>query len=310
MARIVFLAPFAKSEISGGIKTCYRHAELLTELGFEAAVYQPDGAPTWFMTRARTIAQLNPVADDVLVFPETLNGVLAELAQHPTQARKILFCQNQYYMAMNQIPARDLRGMGFTHFAASSIAARDFLGSVLGIKDAGLIPHYIDAGIFRPREKIMQIALVPRKMPREASLVSHIFRAKYRDLSRVPWQVIENKNERETADILGRSHIFLSLSFFESFGLVPVEAMASGCIVAGFDGYGGREYACPENGLWLPPDHAEETADAIEKIITGIQENTSWISGMREAGRQTAARYGKDRTTDALMAFYGPLLKR
>ena len=45
MARIIFLSPFAKTEITGGIKTAYRQAELLGELGFDAWVYQPEGVP-------------------------------------------------------------------------------------------------------------------------------------------------------------------------------------------------------------------------------------------------------------------------
>ena len=51
MGRIVFLNPFVRTEISGGIKTAYRHAELLAEMGFDACVYQPEGAPSWFETQ-------------------------------------------------------------------------------------------------------------------------------------------------------------------------------------------------------------------------------------------------------------------
>jgi len=43
MARIIFLNPFSRSEITGGIKTAHRHADLLTEMGFDAYVYQRDG---------------------------------------------------------------------------------------------------------------------------------------------------------------------------------------------------------------------------------------------------------------------------
>ena len=64
MTRIVFLAPFAKAEISGGIKTVYRHAEMLAQLGFDAGVYQPEGPPSWFETDAKVLtdADLKMVA--------------------------------------------------------------------------------------------------------------------------------------------------------------------------------------------------------------------------------------------------------
>ena len=60
MGRIVFLNPFTRTEISGGIKTAYRHAELLTEMGFDACVYQPEGPPGWFETWADATLKSDP----------------------------------------------------------------------------------------------------------------------------------------------------------------------------------------------------------------------------------------------------------
>jgi hypothetical protein len=52
MGRIIFMTPFSRMEITGGIKTNYQHAELLAELGFDACIYQPDGQPKWFKSGA------------------------------------------------------------------------------------------------------------------------------------------------------------------------------------------------------------------------------------------------------------------
>ena len=54
------------------------------------------------------------------------------------------------------------------------------------------------------------------------------------------------------ARVFGESALFLSLSRFESLGLTTLEALASGCIVAGFTGFGGRDYATACNGWWWP----------------------------------------------------------
>ena len=53
MGRIIFMTPFSRMEITGGIKTNYQHVELLAELGFDACIYQPDGQPKWFKSGAR-----------------------------------------------------------------------------------------------------------------------------------------------------------------------------------------------------------------------------------------------------------------
>jgi glycosyltransferase involved in cell wall biosynthesis len=127
-------------------------------------------------------------------------------------------------------------------------------------------------------------------------------------LASIPWAVIENKSEREIAETFGRSAIVLSLPFLESFGLVPLEAMASGAIVIGFHGHGALEYATSENGFWFPSDHIEETADAIAHVIGALQAKDPAILKMLEAGRATVARYSRDAARDALRAFYGPML--
>ena len=304
MPRIIFLSPFGKTEISGGIKTAYQHAELLTELGFDAAVYQPDGAPSWFETKANVIKVLAPAANDVLVFPETLNGPLAELIQSRIPGRRVLFSQAHYYALFSTIPPQAYRRLGFERIVCQSEIAKGFLQRVLGLSDVAVIPCFVDTAIFFPRAKSAQIALIPRKMPREAAAIQRIFQLKYPDFANVPWLAIENKSERETAEIFGRSAIVLSLQFLESFGLVPLEAMASGAIVAGFTGYGGMEYATPENGFWFAPDHLEEVADALARIL----KNDSEMGKMREAGLSTVANYNKERTRAALKNFYGSLV--
>ena len=85
--------------------------------------------------------------------------------------------------------------------------------------------------------------------------------------------------------------------------------MASGAIVAGFHGYGGQEYARPGNGFWFPPDHLEEVADALARIVIGLERRDPDLLKMRDAGRATAAQYSKERTRAALRAFYGDLSK-
>ncbi len=309
MAKVIFLCPFSHHEITGGIKTAYRHAELLMELGFEAFVHQPDGRPSWFDTRAKlfSASPLAAAAGDILVFPEALNGVLAELAQARLAAQKAMLCQNQYFMALNGLKAADYARCGFSRFACPSTIAKHFIEGVIGIAETAVIPCVIDGGLFHPREKRLQIAFAPRKLPREAGLIRTVFQLKYPELAAIPWIAIENRSEAETADILGRSAIFLSLSFFESFGLLPVEAMASGAIVVGSHGYGGLDYATSENGFWLASDHVEEMADTLSRIIAGIQNNAPALAAVREAGFATAARYTKERAQHALAAFYGPL---
>ena len=309
MGRIVFLNPFVKTDISGGIKTAYRHAELLGDMGFDACVYQPEGHPTWFETRTKVLRSLTlPSSDDVLVFPETINGPLVELARMKTAAKKVLFCQAQYYALFNAVPPEEYRALGFARVACQSAIAKGFIERVLHFENVAVIPCFIDTALFHAREKTMQIAAIPKKLPREAAAINAVLRLKYPELASIPWVVIEDRPEREIAEIFGRSTIVLSLPFLESFGLVPLEAMASGAIVVGFHGHGALEYATAENGFWFPSDHIEETADALAQVIRGLQSRDPAVLKMLETGHETAARYSKDAALHALRDFYGPML--
>lgn len=308
MARIVFLAPFRKHEISGGIKTFHRHAELLAEIGFDAWVYQPEGPPVWLETGAKLLTRLNTVADDILVFPEALNGPLLELLQ--ITGRKVLFSQAHYYTLFNPIPPERYGSLGFERIACQSTIAKGFLERVLKLSEIALLPCFVDSALFHPRERRNQIAVIPKKLPREAAAIQKIFTLKYPQLASTGWEIIDNRSERDTAEIFGRSMVVLSLPFLESFGLVPLEAMSCGAIVAGFTGYGGQEYATPENGFWFAPDHLEEVADALARIVTGSTQGDPEIQRVREAGFATAAHYGKERARTALEQFYGALVNR
>jgi Glycosyl transferases group 1 len=309
MARIIFLNPFARTEITGGIKTAHRHAELLSEMGFDAYVYQPDGAPFWFESKAKLLAGTSIAADpgDILVFPEVLNGALAELAGARIAAKKVLFCQAQFYTLFNAVKPSNYSGIGFTRTLCQSEIAKGFLERVLGLRDVAVVPCFIDSELFHPRAKSRQIALIPKKLPREAAVIQSLLALKYPRLA-IGWRIVDNASERETADIFGASEIVLSLPFLESFGLVPLEAMASGAIVIGFDGYGGQEYATKDNGFWFRPDRLEDVADAIAHVAEGLARGDTFLTHMRETGLATAARYDKERTRAALRQFYGELV--
>jgi hypothetical protein len=309
VARIIFLNPFAQTEITGGIKTAHRHAELLGEMGFDAYVYQPEGPPSWFESKAKLIKTRNFATEpgDVLVFPEVLSGMLAELAAARLAVKKILFCQAQFYTLFNAVPPARYVDLGFERVACQSAIAKGFLERVLHLSDVAIIPCYIDPDLFHVRPKSRQIALIPKKLPREAAVIQSLFSLKYPHL-KSGWAIVDKKSERETAEIFGTSSVVLSLPFLESFGLVPLEAMASGAIVVGFTGYGGKEYATPENGFWFAPDHMEEVADALAYVLDGLERRDPKLARMLEAGAATAARYSKERTRASLREFYGTLV--
>lgn len=311
MGRIIYLCPFPKNAITGGIKTAYRHVELLSELGYDAHVWQPEGCPSWFRSPSRVITQLPEDLlrpDDTLVFPEVIGFPdFTPLLRTTRPCTKLLFCQNQYYVFNELIPRTTFAALGFRDVFASSLACKGLLERVLHLRDVAVIPYDINHALFRPREKKLQIAVVPRKMPQIASTIGFIFKAKYPDTRHIPFAVADNFTEEQLAEVLGTSHILLALNQMESLGLVPLEAMASGCVVTGFHGYGGLEYANTETGFWHAPDQLEEVADSLYRLVKGVENAEPWVDTMREEGHKMARHYNCETTRKALADYYGSL---
>jgi Glycosyl transferases group 1 len=310
MARIIFLNPFSKTVLAEGIKTTYRHAEMLSEMGFEAYVLQPDGRPPWFDSTAPMLPapprRFDP--SDIVVFPEVLSGLLAEILRSPLDARKVLFCDAQYNTLFNKVPPEQYAQAGFARTICHGLGAREFLSRYLHLRDVVVVSHFIDSAKFRPGPKAMQIALLPGKRIQEAVLIQGILSLKYPQFRSVPWIVVENKNEREAAEIFARSAIVLSLPYLQSFGLAPLEAMACGAIVIGFRGYGGEEYATPENGYWFAPDHLEELVDRLAQTIDGLVRGDPSLDRIQQGALKFARGHNKERTRTALREAYGPLV--
>lgn len=87
---------------------------------------------------------------------------------------------------------------------------------------------------------------------------------------------------------IGEVRYLLSLSAAEGFGLVPLEAMALGTLVVGYDGYGGRQYMQPgENCLVARYPQIERIAD----LLIAAVRDPALCAQIAQRGRATAQAY-------------------
>lgn len=106
---------------------------------------------------------------------------------------------------------------------------------------------------------------------------------------------------RELLERIASSQYFLSLSAAEGFGLVPLEAMALGTVVVGFDGFGGRQYFEPGlNSAVIPYPRIEAAADNLLRLT----EQPELAQRLSAAGRETAARYTYETFREAWCSFF------
>ncbi len=290
--RIVFIcAPAGK--INGGIKYTFRMAETLRRDGFEAVVFEKDGIrPAWFDSTAPLIGpeDLHPQASEILVLPEDQPDLLKHLANWPQH--KIIYCQNPFYAAFSALGCKSYADYGISALLCGSLSTMTYAGQRHSDLPRYHVPCGVDGALFKPHApKSTTIALLPRKRPVEAAFLQDMFRSQYPQWQHVAWQEIAAAHEREVAAALGKAAVFLSLSRLESFGLTPLEAMAAGCVVAGFTGVGGREYATEQNGFWAAEDDFPSCLHGLDQALTIWQQGGTALVDRLAAGQVTAERY-------------------
>jgi hypothetical protein len=304
MRRIVYVS-WPPKEITGGIKAAFQHSEILNEAGIDSVVATPDGTgPTWFETKAKVIpfGELN--GSDVIVLPENNPRYLAAFAGSPQP--KVVFCQNPYLAHQGLAGRASYAEYGVTHIMCPSHSVVQFCVRRFPGMKVGYTPFFIDESrfVFSPH-KALQIAVVPRKRPVEHGAIADLLRAFHPDLRDVPWRVLHGVTEMQVADGMGRSAVFLSLARLEAHGMTALEAMACGCVVAGFSGvHGGTDSATAKNGFWAQEDDVFGCVDQLANALRLARDGGDAYRLMVEEGRRTAHEYRREEGARLLVDFW------
>jgi glycosyltransferase involved in cell wall biosynthesis len=308
---IVFLCP-PSGVINGGTKYLYRMAKILADTGLRVRMFEQNGQkPAWFKTDLPVIGQGTLVADpeQVFVLPEDQNPLLNAIKDWPQ--KKIIYAQNQFYAAMGVGNAPSFADFGVSAILCSSETIRQAMEKRHAPLPCYTIPCSIDREIFKPLPKRKTIAFMPRKRGIEAPYIRDLFRFQYPERRNWDWAEIKGASEADTARMLGESAVFLSLSRLEGFGLTPLEAMAAGCVVAGFTGIGGREYADDDNGFWANEDDFPACLAAL-KAATDLSESsdTNAMQRYRQSAERVLARYTPETFRRSILEIWNRILRQ
>lgn len=297
---------------SGAAQMNYALAELLKRtFGLEVIVVTMQGEngsqspfcrhaafPT--MSAEAAISSIRP--NDLLIASP------AWAAQHWFGLR--LKCKSiMYVQAFDVVPYLDCF---FDHYVSVSSYCAQHIRDRYGL-DSRVIPPFIDIGSMPAappwRERISHDILVSSK--RDLALCALLLeRIRNRIADSQPnvtftrLQSPEHRPHRDILARLARSRYLLTLTPSEGFGLIPLEAMALGVTVAGFDGYGGREYMTPENCACRPyPDIEGAIAN-----LTQLLADHEFAEAMSAAGILTAANYSKNVFEESWTNFFRDIL--
>jgi glycosyltransferase involved in cell wall biosynthesis len=317
--RLLFVCYPDTNHTIGGVKQIYRQVELLKQRGWDAQVLQeqPGFRPDWFESGAPVLDLASYVASgpsaeqDLIVLPETwLTNVPSYLPGIP----KVIFNQNAFYtfglegrceestLELYQHP--DIRGVVTVSEDSRNLLVR---GCGVAADRCHVVINGIDPNLFHaPALKLRRIVFMGRKHADHLRKV--ILMARRRPtLARYGFKELPRLTHQEVAQELREALLFLSCGHPEGFGLPLAEAIASGCLVVGYHGLGGRDFALPhiqaiEFGDLLG------FVDAIEAEVQRFEANPETVIQERcAASRLIQERYSPEAEADAAVRVWGQL---
>jgi glycosyltransferase involved in cell wall biosynthesis len=307
----------------GGVKAMYRHVDILNRNGFSASILHSTTGfrCRWFEneTRIDYAKKTQFKKDDVIVFPEPLLPYFTDSHNPPTlklhfyrafsknrhkfytnelskaPVRKVIFNQNAYltFKDLDYSKDYDIPYLRRDVVATICVSEDNYNHLKFVFPDIPLYRvHYSanKADFYYQPEKKHQIAFMTDRNKDDWNQVLNILKLKKltEGFLLIP---IQNKTEKQVAQILKESAIFFGFGKTEGFSLPPMEAMICGCIVVGYHGRGGREYFHPEFSY---PVEAGDIIGFVQKAEEAIKAYRNNPDLMLEKGKRASERTSRD----------------
>lgn len=329
MRNYLFMPPLPR--LSGGMAVILQVARHMLRLGMDAVLVRREGSGPF------------PEAPDVPVIPwDALyltpedrwlvpegwpNALLPGLR---AGARCVVYVQNWAFLLGN-LPGGEGSDAAWARLPVTFLAVSDpvawFLELMTGKKPAVLRPG-IDLHRFHPPARPrpaspLRVAWMPRKNKALARQIRCLAEARGQTPP-LEWLEIHDLPPDGVAAAFRRAHIFLATGFPEGCPLPPLEALASGCVVAGFNGLGGWDYMRQAadfpgaqapwwplrpvpfggNGFYAADADVPAAVFALEAAARLIQHGGPALQAQQEAARRTAAAYAVEEQEKAVRALF------
>lgn len=301
----------------GGVKVLYKHVDILNKYGFDAFIMhdKPGFRCTWFenTTPIVYLGDTKIYSKDYLVIPEE---IFKKVNSEFRGIKKVVFNQGCYstFACGYSLDKQDLVTPYYDEDLIAALVisedSRQYLSYVFPGLEVIRIHNAIDPNIFSFQDhKKSIISFMTRKNANDILQVINIlkFRHALADYEIVP---IEGKTEKEVAQIMKDTLIFLSFGYQEGFFLPAAEAMACGCVVIGYHGMGGREFFKPEFSFPITNGDIISFAQTVEKVIDINKYNRNILKDKGKlAAEYIAKNYSIEQQEEDVVKFWGRIVK-
>lgn len=297
----IFYYCYSHDRPTGGQKHTYQHVDILNRHGYKAFAFHTEKGfrLSWFENETKVVdfeslKEIYDPARDFLVLPEDLGNKLSGFP-----GRKVIFNKNLYYgfqvFGWETPPAYPYQDPQVIAAFAVSEHNREFLQFAYPHLKVFKVDPGVDGSVFtfNPlRSKKRMIACV-QKAPGMLLTLYHALQSRaaagLNNLKEFEWAFLTERTEQEVAEILRDTLVFVFTSVEEGLGRMPVEAMLSGCVVAGFSSGPIKEY--------LPPESRFEVGDMasmarfVEGVAASFPESVERWQRLCDEGRNNALAY-------------------
>lgn len=343
---IYYLCP-DNNHPTGGVRVIYRHVDILNQNGFEAYVlHQTRGFRcTWFFNdtkiaytkfplksfksrlrskiyqhiKSENITDI-PISEgvepaindkDLLVIPENKGPDLASIGRG---IPKVILNQNGFltFKGYSFDKNRLITPYHDKSVKAVLVNSEHCEGYVrYAFPQANVYPFILSidpSQFYFQSQKKKQICFSRIKSETDAMQVMNIlkFRGTLADFEIVPFI---NISQGKIAELMRESLIFLSFGYREGFGLPAAEAMACGCIVIGYHGWGGKEFFSPDFSFPIEDGDIIGFAQQVEHVIQRYNEDENYFfEQRRQASEYILNHYSPDKEEQVLMDAWRKIL--
>jgi hypothetical protein len=221
------------------------------------------------------------------------------------------------YLAWEHSPDEVARHYTSDHGPLAVLATSQHVAEVAAFAHPGLEVRHVQLGLdverYRPLDARdpadrRRIAYMPRRGGADVGLALRLL-AERGTLD--GWEVcpVEGMAADEVAALLQRTEVFLSVSHREGFGMPPLEAMACGAYVVGYDALGGREFLKPDLASPVETGNVLALARALDTVLAAERDDPGWLRrrGLA-ASAHVRATYSPERERESVLAGYAGLL--
>ena len=300
----------------GGIRKIYRFVDILNAAGRSATVIHNKAGfrCNWFQntTPVKAASDIRFSVGDLLVLPEVYGAHIPR------------FAPGVPHVVLNQGAYLTFGGSGLSPDRWEPVVSNDTIGIVTVSEDSreylqfsfpDLPIHRIKLGVdkslfYPPTEgKSRILSYMPGKRIKDHVQVLRILHQRG-VLDGWKLAPIHGVSETEAARLLRSSAVFMAFSEQEGFGLPPLEAMASGCVVVGFHGGGGREYFRPEVSFPIGNGEIIKFARTLEYILTSWGQNPTLETLVHSASEFARREYSQEQETRDVSMVFGDALDK